>query len=131
VPSDGSGEGNAAAVRRLWERIEARDWPAVEAAIAADAVIAWPHSGERIRGPENYAAIMRNYPAQWTAAVEQVVGSGDDVAALVRVESEGSVHYAACFYAVENGVVQGGTEYYLRAGWFDPPAWRAQWVERP
>jgi hypothetical protein len=67
------GEANVEIVRRLWERMEARDWPAD-----------------------------------------------------IRVESEGSVHHAACFYEVAGGVVKSGTDVL-------PPGWlvRAAGVELP
>ena len=43
---------NAEAVRRLWERFEARDWGAAAHELQEDFVADWPHTGERIRGRE-------------------------------------------------------------------------------
>jgi ketosteroid isomerase-like protein len=122
---------NDSVVRRLWERMEARDWPGVAACLAEDLAIDWPHSGERIRGRDSYVEIMRNYPEGWSARVDRVIDSGDEVAAEIRVEHDGGVFHAPSFYQVRDGVIVGGTEYWIRAGWFDPPEWRAQWVERP
>ncbi len=94
-----------------------------------DFVMEMPQSGERIRGRDHMRAMQEAFPTPPTIEVRRVVGSG-------RVwVLEGINDYAGDkwhvvlileFYA--DGRVLRDTRYYAKP--FDPPAWRAGWVER-
>ena len=112
-----------------------------------DWFLEYPQSGERIRGHANETAISKHYPGglpeidkgrvvgsedRWivtpSLTVARIVGSGE------AWWSEGIMHYpdgstwhVASIYLLRNGRVFRETTYWAPP--FDPPAWRAQWVE--
>jgi ketosteroid isomerase-like protein len=120
---------SAEAVRRLWERMEARDWDAVAMLLHPDVVVDWPATGERMRGRDSYLAVQRNYPEGWRIEVLRVVDGGDEVASEVRVEHEGKRFYAASFFELKDGVVVRAVEHWSDGEPAEPPAWRAPWTE--
>jgi ketosteroid isomerase-like protein len=122
---------SAEPVRLLFERMEARDWETAAAQLHEDVVFDWPHSGERIRGLENFMAIQRNYPDGWRIDVLRVAEAGNAVAAEVRVDHGETSFYCAGFYELRDGRISAGTEYWVEARSEEPPAWRARWTERP
>lgn len=118
-------------VRALWERLEARDWDAAAELLAEDVVVDWPQTRERIRGRDRVIAVNRNYPEGWTIRVLRVLQDGDVAVSEVAVDhvDHGTFH-AASFFEVEDGRIVRGTEYWVDPPSGDPPAWRAEWVER-
>jgi limonene-1,2-epoxide hydrolase len=121
----------AEVVRSLWDRFEARDWDAAAELLAEEVVVDWPQTRERIRGRERVIAVNRNYPEGWTIRVLRVVQDGDVAVSEVAVDhvDHGTFHAASFFEVVEGRIVRG-TEYWVDPPAGDPPAWRAQWVER-
>jgi SnoaL-like domain len=115
----------------------------------ADYVSEYPQSGERIRGPQNARAILDNYPSGAPPAENVVVKGSEDrwvatpVGTLLRITGTGDV-YTGLFTAVYPGdprpwhcvavaELHDGKvlkETIIFGASFDPPAWRAQWVER-
>ena len=121
----------AQVVRALWERFQARDWDAAMELLAEDVVVDWPQTRERIRGRENVSAVNRNYPEGWTIRVLRVLQDGDVAASEVAVDHiEYGTFYAASFYEIHDGRIVRATDYWVDPPTEDPPAWRAQWVER-
>ena len=116
-------------VRSLWERVEARDWAGLAARLDEDLVIDWPHSGERIRGRENYVAMQRDYPGGWRLSILSVSAGPEKVAAEVRVDHGDVVCFGSGFYEVKGDVVVRGTEYWTTARSEAPLAWRAHLCE--
>lgn len=115
---------------------------------AATWVEDWPQSGERVRGHDNDAKIMRNWPGgepegetvrvvgsedrwvmtpSWT--YERIVGSGDHWwAEAIGRYPDGSTWFVTGIFEVRDGHVQRETWYFAPP--LEAPAWRAQWVER-
>ena len=113
-----------------------------------DFVEEWPQSGERVRGHERMAQIDANYPGGMpTADVQRVVGSedrwvvtpsftllrvagtGDVYTAIARANyADGPLWYIALLIELRDGKVAKATT--LFAPRLEPPAWRAEWVER-
>jgi ketosteroid isomerase-like protein len=118
-------------VRALWDRFEARDWDAAAKLLAEDVLVEWPQTRERMRGRANVIAVNRNYPEGWTIRVLRVLQEGDVAVSEVAVDhvDHGTFH-AASFFEVRNGQIVRGTEYWVDPPSADPPAWRAEWVER-
>lgn len=107
----------------------------------------WPQTRERVRGHENDAAIMRNWPGgepvagdarvvgsedrwvltpSWT--YQRVVGSGE----MWFMDGtgnypDGSTWFVAGLFEVRDGQVQRETWYFGPA--LPAPEWRAPWVE--
>jgi SnoaL-like protein len=117
-------------VRRLWELFDAREWDAARELLADDVVCEWPHSRERIVGRDNVIELNRIYPDWDSLRVEQVVGDGDRVASVVRVEAGGDVVWAASFFELTGGRIARMFELWVDEGTQDTPEWRAHLVER-
>jgi ketosteroid isomerase-like protein len=117
-------------VRSYWARIQDRDWVAVAALLAEDAVFDWPHSGERFRGRDTVVGVNRAYPEGWSIDVRRVVDGGDVVVSEVRVPfRDESEFLVASFFEVRDGRIHGAVEYWVEAGGEEPPAWRRRFTE--
>lgn len=135
-------------VRQYAEATVAFDLPTLTRLRHPDWMVVWPQSGERVRGTENFAEIIRNYPGgtpitevtrvigaedRWVVTpgntVLKVVGSGDFWWAEWRVTyPDGKVYLAVTLIELRDGLVAKETTYW--AAPFEAPAWRAPWVER-
>ena len=125
-----------------------RDLAALDALLHPDFEDVYPQSGERTRGPANLKAIIENYPGGgWTdQGLERVEGAEDrwvttPTFTVLRIEGTGNV-----FTGVQRAQYPDGSEWHviligeMRDGqaWrmqtyfaprFEPPDWRAQWVD--
>ena len=99
------------------------------AAMAADAVLEWPQSGERIVGSQACSLVYKNYPGGSPSyELRRISGSGD----LYVVEAIGQygadTSYLTSIVEFRDGQIVNQTEYF--ASPFEAPAWRSRWVER-
>lgn len=140
----------AAVVRRFVDAIGAQDLEVIEALLTEDHVTEYPQSGEIIRGRSNFRAIMENYPQglpkdgvdpasvrivgsdEWamtpTFTLVRLTGSGSLRTAITKSRyPDGSEWWVINLVEIRDGRVAKLTAYF--APMFDPPAWRAQWVE--
>ena len=108
----------------------------------------WPQSGERIRGHEAHRRIHENYPGgtprpnpmgivgsddQWLVTPSftliGIAGSGDEFTTIGRGSyPDGSTAYVISILRLKEGKVLTATTFFAPP--FEPPAWRAEWVER-
>jgi ketosteroid isomerase-like protein len=117
-------------VTTLWDRIAARDWAAVGALLAPDAVVDWPVTGERIAGRDNFVAIQREYPPGWSIRVRDVVADGERVISHVDVpHTELGLSQVVSVWTVRDGVIVAGREYWTSPGTEAPPEWRRPYTE--
>jgi ketosteroid isomerase-like protein len=116
-------------VRALFERMEARDWDGARAALADDAVVDWPHSGERFPDADSFIAVQRVYPEGWNIEIVRLVEDPPVVVAEVRVPHGGEVFYCVGLYEVPGDRIVRGTEYWVTAGGEEPPEWRSEFTE--
>ena len=140
---------NRAVVDRFVEALGSRDADAYESALADDAEIVYPQSGERFRGRRNLRALLDEFIAHdggFQPTLERVVG--DDPSwmvspayTVVRVEGSGEQFTATGRVRYPNGTewhlvqlikVRGGrinrvTSYFAEP--FEAPAWRAPYRE--
>jgi hypothetical protein len=117
-------------VTQLWTRVQARDWAGAGELIAADAVIEWPVSAERIVGRDNYLAINSQYPEGWQIRILRVIGCGDEAVTEVEVPHETmGVFRAVSLWTVADGKIVRGTEYWTSPGADAPGPDRAAYVE--
>jgi len=107
-----------------------RDEDAAGAIYADDAVLEYVQSGERIRGRAAIVATRKAYPGPPAAfSVKRVSGSGDNWAAELVLRFEGEdPHFVAAILELRNGAVTREA-LYIAEPW-EPPAYRAGWVER-
>ena len=117
-----------------------------------DFVQDWPQSGERIRGRENFRAILEHYPgglegAEADASMDRVLGGEDHwivapTFTMVRVSGAEDIHTAILklrygggeewimigLFELKDGMIYRATSFF--APTFESPEWRRQWVER-
>lgn len=112
-----------ALVRGFLTAIQARDWAAVEAALAPDATMTWWATGERFAGAAAIVAVNATYPEGWTLHVERIDGTAEGgVHAVVRVDHPPDTFFANARYRFADGRIATIDEWWATAE--DPPAWR-------
>ena len=95
---------------------------------ADDAVVEWPQGGERLRGKESIIAFRSTYPARQRFDVHRITGCH------ALWVTEYTIHYddepvlAVGILEFRNGKVV--RERICFGEPWEPPAWRARWVER-
>ncbi|MCW2632526.1 MAG: hypothetical protein JWR88_1488 [Pseudonocardia sp.] len=95
---------------------------------AEDVVLEFPQGGERIRGRENIIAFRTAYPARLSFEMHRTIGRDD------LWVNEYTIRYDDADPHLVVGIMEFADEQvvretiYLTHGW-EPPAWRAQWVE--
>jgi ketosteroid isomerase-like protein len=110
--------------------------------------VEWPQTGERVRGTENYAAVVESYPGgRPTTTVRRVIGSEDrwvlsPANTVVRMAGEGeawTTEWAMTYpdgtdwYCIDLLELRDGKIYRETVYWAPPlpaPGWRSGWVER-
>lgn len=140
-------------IERYIEAVNRRDPAALRIVLDPDYVDEMPQSGERIRGRENYIAMLVNYPGaeggpdwadpasvrvfggenRWLLSpafnVISVQGGGDTFVVIFRFPfQDGTVWHAARILTTRDGRVLASTSIYGQK--FAAPSWRAQWVEQ-
>ena len=96
---------------------------------AEDVVLEFPQSGERIRGRENITATRQAYPANLDFEMHRTIGCGDLWVNEYTLRYDGeNLRKVAGIMEFRNGKVVR-ERLYITEPW-EPPAWRAQWVER-
>lgn len=118
-----------ALVREFWRLMQTNDFQAVGCVLAADFVLEWPQSKERIRGAENFARMNAEYPAagRWSFRINRLVASGEDVVTQVSV-TDGTQHAEpVSFFTVREGLIVRLVEYWPEP--YDAPSNRAHLVE--
>ena len=139
------------ASRQIFERylhaIATRDLETLRELTHPDFEDLYPQSGELIRGIANMEAIISNYPGGTQGlGLERMVGGEErfvrsPLFTIIRVEGDedsltgiqrigypdGSVWLAIALCQLKDGLVYRMESYF--APTFDPPEWRAPWVE--
>ena len=115
-----------AALERHWSDIN--DQEVVHEIYRDDVVLEFPQSGERIVGVANLRAMREAYPAFLTFAIRRMRGGGAFlVTEGVITYDGGSPMRTVTIMEFREGKVAHETIYFA-APW-EPPAWRARWVE--
>ena len=117
-------------VAQFWATLQTDDFRESARLLAEDFVLEWPQSGERIRGPENFAALNQHYPAagRWQFTVDRIRAEGDQVVTDVGVTDGKTTGRAITFSTVDAGKIVNQVEFWPDP--FEPAEWRAHWVER-
>jgi hypothetical protein len=104
-----------------------KDEAAASEIYADDAVLEFPQGRERIRGKANILAFRSAYPASLDFEIHRTIGSGDLWVNEYIIRYDGKPSYVVGIMEFSNGAVVRETVY-VTDSW-EPPAWRAQWVE--
>ncbi len=94
-----------AVVAEFWRLMAGNDFDAVGAVLAPHFVLEWPQSNERLRGPERFARMNREYPAHgpWRFELHRLVGGEGEAVSDVSI-TDGVQHARAIsFFTVEAG----------------------------
>jgi hypothetical protein len=120
-----------AALDHHWASSASGDQTAEHDIYADDAICDYPQSGERILGRRNLQALRSHHPAKPSGfAVKRIVGSGKlwITEYTILYKETGQSLFTVSIMEFEGNKVVHETQYFGDP--FDPPAWRAQWVER-
>jgi SnoaL-like domain len=96
---------------------------------ADDAVLEFPQGGERIRGRANIAAFRSAYPAKLVFEMHRTIGRQDLWVNEYSIQYDGGtpLNVVGIMEFRDGRVVR--ERIYFGEPW-EPPAWRARWVER-
>jgi len=117
-----------AALERHWTAAAAGDQDAEHEIYHDDTIVEYPQSGERIRGRHNVQALRSRHPARPSGfVVRRMLGEGDLWVTEYVITYDGRPVHTVSIMEFRGGKVARETQYF--ADPFEPPAWRAQWVE--
>ena len=139
-----------AVLERMRQIISDGDYAALDEVLHPDFVQEIPQSGERVVGISNFRSILEHYPDMKqglrmadspiivgpkehyivtpTFNVVKVEDDGDELTSYVRsTYPDGSEWFIITFTSFKDGKVVKRVDFF--APFFDPPEWRAQWVE--
>ena len=118
---------NEAVIERLIACINDRHVETMDELFHDDAIMDWPQSRERVRGAENRRAIYASFPQLPTITPRRMTSDGDLVVAEATLDYGGPTYETVFLFEFRDGKIARETAYWSEA--FDPPEWRAQWVE--
>jgi hypothetical protein len=139
---------NEQLVRRYVEAILGHDHDALDRLRHSRWSAVWPQSGELVTNARDWRQIVDNYPGGRPELVsERLIGSEDrwvvsPLGGAYRVGGEGDnwwsewritypdgrLYWSIVLLELRDGKVYCETSYWAEP--FDPPPWRAQWVQR-
>ena len=116
-------------VREFWRLMATNDFASVKQVLAETFVLEWPQTNELIRGPENFARMNSEYPAQgrWSFNIKRLFASATEVVTHVAVTDGTQAAEAISFFHVEGGRVIRLVEYWPES--YAPPSNRAHLTE--
>ena len=147
----GSTPGSREVLERMTEIMRTGDVDRLDEVLAPDFVQEIPQSGERVCGVENFRKILESMPGigetpalgiasypyifaqeshyMMTPTFNVVrVEGGDQAASYVKATyPDGSQWYIVTFTTIKEGRISKRVDFF--APFFDPPAWRSEWVE--
>jgi ketosteroid isomerase-like protein len=124
-----SGNDNRATLERMLTALYAGRIDEATAAMADDAVVEWPQSGERMVGKQACTMVYKNYPGGSPAYQLRRVSGGGDLFVVEAVGRYGpDTVYTTSIVEFRNGKIAKQTDYFANP--FEAPPWRAGWVER-
>ena len=115
------------ALDRHWAASDANDFDAEHDIYRDDAVLAYPQSGECIRGRHNIQASRVAQPNAKRFAVRRIVGAGDLWVTEFTLTYDGQPSYSVSVMEFVDGRVARETQYFADA--FEPGPSRAHLVE--
>ncbi len=118
-----------AVVREYWRLMGTNDFGSLASVLAADFVLEWPQSRERVRGAERYAQLNTDYPSHgpWRFSVRQLVSAGSEAVSDVEVTDGVVLARAISFFTIEAGRISRIVEFWPEP--YEAPGWRAHLVE--
>jgi ketosteroid isomerase-like protein len=100
-------------VERLWRALAVQDFKTAAAELHPDAVVEWPHTGERFSTRDAFLAVHAAIPGPWKLEVRRVITEGRDIASEVVVRSGEDTWYVASFFNLRDGRIAAAVEYWV------------------
>ncbi len=119
---------NENVVNRLIECINSRHIEVMDELFHDAALMHWPQSGELVRGAENRRGIYNAFPQLPTITPRRMLSGGNLVVAEALLDYNGPQYETVFIFELRDGRIAKETAYWSEA--FEPPEWRAQWVEK-
>lgn len=117
-----------AALERHWTASAAGDQIAEHDIYHDDVIVEYPQSGERVRGRHNVKALRSHHPARPSGfVIRRILGEGDLWVTEYVITYDGRPVHTVSIMEFRGAKVVRETQYF--ADPFEPPAWRAQWVD--
>ncbi len=118
-----------AALRQHWAASAAGNQNIEHEIYHEHAICDYPQSGERIHGKRNLQNLRSHHPDKPTGfSIRRLLGFGKLWITEYTITYQGRSFYTISIMEFENGKVVHETQYFAEP--FDPPEWRAQWVEQ-
>ena len=108
-------------VTGFWAAMQANDWHRAAEYFAPDCAIDCPCSGERIVGPDDFAAVQAGYPTntgRWSFDIHRLVDDGTTVVSEVTVTDGEQTARVVAFSEVVDDRIRHQVEYWPTA--YDP-----------
>lgn len=118
---------NEAVIERLVACINDRHTEVMDELFHEDATMDWPQSRERVRGAANRRAIYGAFPQLPTITPRRMLSADDLVVLEATLDYSGPVYETVFIFEFSEGRIRKETAYWSEP--FDPPEWRAEWVE--
>jgi hypothetical protein len=114
---------------RHWSASASGDQETEHDIYADDSICDYPQSGERIVGRRNLQALRSHHPGKPSGfEIKRIVGCGELWITEYTISYLGGAKlYTVSIMEFKNNKVVHETQYFGDP--FDPPAWRAQWVQ--
>ncbi len=119
---DGAADPREQAVRSFWDAFGRGDYAEAGQYAAADLEVAWPNTGEMLRGRDAFVTVNTHYPGQWRAALETLRWCGSDIVTVSRIVSEQQSLRVISWFTFQGDKIKGMVEYFADDG--PPPQWR-------
>ncbi len=122
-----AGSANEAQVERLIACINDRKIEVMDELFHDDATMDWPQSRERVRGAENRRAIYGSFPQLPTITPHRLTSAAISSSPKPRSTTPDPKYETVFIFEFRDGKIAKETAYWSEA--FEPPEWRAKWVE--
>jgi len=120
---------NRRAVERLFEGLNAKNPGVMNEVFTDDSVMAYPQSGEVIRGRVNRQAVYAAFPDLPSIAPYRTIASGDIVVSeAILTYGEDDRYNTVFIFECRDGKIIRETAYWSKP--FPPAEWRSRWVEK-
>jgi hypothetical protein len=117
------------ALRQHWDASAAGDQNLEHGIYDEQVICDYPQSGERIHGKRNLQNLRSHHPGHPTNfRIRRLFGSGHLWITEYTITYEGRSFQTISIMEFESDKVVRETQYFAEP--FDPPEWRAQWVEK-
>lgn len=121
----------AEVVKTFWDLMNTNDFRAAGRLLSDNYVLEYPQSGETFCGPDNFAHINEDYPANglWRFTVHNLVTEGSEVVTDVSVTDSVVKARVVTFSTVKAGLIVRQREFWPEP--FQAPEWRRAWTQNP